>query len=133
MRAGDEEAPGFLVLFLEGSKNRSPVFGSILGIISVMPQICDILFHVHDCVVIFWYPRQYVPTVDCVAGTCCASGLGFALGDSLRLWPQALPLGLASLVALGFALGTCFAHGLGLAETALTIWINIFPQYTLHS
>ncbi len=35
------EVPGFLVLFLEYSKYRTPVFGSILGTISVMSQICD--------------------------------------------------------------------------------------------
>jgi hypothetical protein len=30
--------------------------------ISVMSQICDSRFYVHDCVVIFWYPSQYIHT-----------------------------------------------------------------------
>jgi hypothetical protein len=38
------EVPGFLVLFQERSKYRTPVFGSILGTISVTSQICDIRF-----------------------------------------------------------------------------------------
>jgi hypothetical protein len=40
----DDGAPGILVLFLEHSKNRTPVFGSILGTISVTSQICDSCF-----------------------------------------------------------------------------------------
>ncbi len=104
-------------------------------------QILDSLFYVHDCVVIFWYPQQYVPILDCMVGTHCARGLGLCLRDLLHSWPLALPsglavlvtsvflfgtyfvglvllvasglpLGLASLVALSFALGTRFAHGL---------------------
>ncbi len=83
-------APGFSVLFLECSKNRTPVFGSILGTISVTSQIRDSLFYVHYRMIIFWYPRQYVPTVDCVAGT-----------RYLSSWPQALHLLPANI--LGFS------------------------------
>jgi hypothetical protein len=74
------------------------------------------VFFVHDHVVIFWYPWQYVPTVDCMAETHCACGLvGFVLGDLLSSWPQALLLGLALLDSSGFALKTHCTHGLGFA------------------
>ncbi len=36
-----KRVPGFFVLFLERSKCRPPVFGSILGTILVTSQICD--------------------------------------------------------------------------------------------
>ncbi len=36
--------PGFLVVFIERSKNRTPVFGSIFGTISVTSQIPDSRF-----------------------------------------------------------------------------------------
>jgi hypothetical protein len=37
--------PGFLVLFLKCSENRTPVFCSILGTISVTSQIRDSCFY----------------------------------------------------------------------------------------
>ena len=66
-----------------------------------------------DRVVSFWYPWQYVPTMELAAllalgfvlGTCCAHGLGLPPRDSLRLRPGALPLRLTVLLALALPLG----------------------------
>ncbi len=119
-------APGFLVLFLERSKNRTLVFGSITGTFSETSQICDSLFYVHDRAVIFWYPRQYAPTVDCMAGTCCACGLGFCPWYSLRSWLWLCLGGLTVLVAPGFVHGTPFTHGLGIhPQDLLCSWLAL--------
>jgi hypothetical protein len=39
-------------------------------------------------------------------GTCCVCGLGLCPRNLLHLWSSASPLGLAALVATGFAIGT---------------------------
>jgi hypothetical protein len=59
-----------------------------------------VIFYVHNRVVIFWYPQQYVPTKDCVAGTSCARGLGLCPRDLLCSWPWLCLEGLTLLVKL---------------------------------
>ncbi len=109
-----------MVLFLERSKNRTPVFGSIIGSFSVTSQIrgshffmCMTVwssFGIHKSTYLPWIVWQGLAALV-AAGfalrTHCTRGLGLHLG------------GLAVLVASGFTLRIPFACGLGLCPLGL--------------